>query len=200
MANTSASGGVLDPQAPLPPDDSELDAILQPLVVAITGLDGSLVRPRWQTVVPKMPEPTVNWCAIGVMTETPNGGPQFQYVPGIDAGTFKEHQALDIAASFYGPAAKQYAARLRDGLRVPQNTDTLRANDMGFVGTGTIRTAPEFINQQWYRRCDLPVSLRRKITRQYAVKNLLAAAVHLIDDTGEVDSTIVIPPGSTFGA
>src|SRR5574340_383319 len=69
MANTSATGGYLSPDASaLPLEGDALDALLQGMVVGITGLPGAMVRPRWQSVVPKQPEPTVDWCAIGITT------------------------------------------------------------------------------------------------------------------------------------
>ena len=63
------------PSAPL--EDDALDAVLQAMVVGITGLSGDLVRSQWQVVSPKQPERYTNWCAIGVLTSTPDDNPWF---------------------------------------------------------------------------------------------------------------------------
>ncbi|MCY1215553.1 hypothetical protein D9M69_119340 [compost metagenome] len=176
MANTSATGGYLTPTAPVPPEDDALDNLLQELVAGVTGLPGNLVRPRWQPTVPKQPEPSVNWCALGITVQTPDAGPAIRHDPAGDGSdTYIRHQDILLLCTFYGPAAKGYAQRLADGLAIPQNGEQLGLNDMAFVSAGDIRAAPDFVNQQWVRRYDLTVQLRRKITRTYPVLNLLSA-------------------------
>jgi len=54
--------------------DAALDAVFQALVVGITGLPGTLVRPRWQPVPPTQPSVTTNWAAIGVTTNAADAG------------------------------------------------------------------------------------------------------------------------------
>ncbi|QYY30241.1 hypothetical protein K2O51_22990 [Cupriavidus pinatubonensis] len=183
MANTSATGGYLAPTAPVPPDDDALDDLLQALVAGISGLPGSMVRPRWQPTVPKQPEPSVNWCALGVDVQQNDASPAIQHDPNGDGSdTYIRHQAIELLCSFYGPAGKGYAQRLADGLAIPQNNEQLALNDMKFVSVSEIRAAPDFVNQQWVRRYDLTVQLRRKITRTYPVLNLLSAQVGLPRD------------------
>ncbi len=195
--NSSATGGYLTPNIPYPLDDDSLDALLQGLVVGCTGLDGSLVRPRWQAAAPKQPPTNVNWCAIGVMTFDPDDGPWIAYDPSNDVGLYYRHETLNVVATFYGPNAGQYAGILRDGLAIPQNTDVLRANAMAYVACGTIRNAPELVNEVWRKRKDMPITLRRKITRSYQIHYIGIAAIHTLDDT-TVDNTIVVPPGSPW--
>jgi hypothetical protein len=80
MANTSATGGLLAPVAEVPPlTDDALDALFQVAVSGITGISGALVRPRWQPTPPKHPEPSVDWCAIGITDITPDDGPSIQH-------------------------------------------------------------------------------------------------------------------------
>ena len=92
--NTSATGGYLTAAPPLPLDDQALDEVFQALGVAITGLDGTLVRPRWQVVVPKQPAPAVNWCAVSVMTVQPDDGPYLEYQPVTNVTTATDHETL----------------------------------------------------------------------------------------------------------
>ena len=151
-------------------DDDALDKLLQQLVVRITGLDTNMVRPRWQATVPTEPPVGTNWCAIGIMSSTPDAGPWIGYDPQNNVGLYARHETLELVATFYGPNSKQYAAILRDGLAVPQNTDVLRANDMAFVACGPIRTAPDFVNQQWRKRQDMGITLRRQVRRSYQIR------------------------------
>lgn len=177
MVNDSSTGGYLIPTAISPPlEDSALDAIFQQMIVGITGLPGAMVRPRWQQTVPKQPETTVNWCALGVTVQIPDDGPAIVHNPTRDGSdTYIRHEQIDVLASFYGPNAKQYAQQLADGLAIPQNLEQLKANDMNSVETGEIRAAPDLVNQQWIRRYDLALVFRRKITRTYSVLNILTA-------------------------
>jgi hypothetical protein len=222
--NTSASGGVLlptpvpswdplpwtadnasptadntgpqtaDSDLNFPEEDAALDAIFQVTVVAITGLPGFYVRPRWQPENPKQPEPDVNWCAIGVVSESPDAGPAITHL-GTDPGAdnYVDHEDIDLLATFYGPSAGAYAKRLRDGLGVPQNTEALGAEQIRFIASGSVTTVPDLLNQQWVLRKDLPLHFRRKVTRYYPVENLLSAVEETISDNG-IDDTITVPP------
>ena len=184
MANTSATGGYLAPTAPVPPDDEDLDNLLQELVAGVTGLPGEMVRPRWQPIVPKQPEPTENWCAMGVSVQTNDSGPAIRHDPAGDGSdTYTRHQQIDLMCSFYGPSAKGYAQRLADSISIPQNGEQLALNGMKFVSASDIQPAPALINQQWNRRYDLTLVLRRKITRTYPVLNLLSAEVQSTTDS-----------------
>ncbi|QKS60893.1 hypothetical protein [Cupriavidus gilardii] len=195
MANDSSTGGYLSPAVASPPlEDDALDDLLHDLVAGVTGLPGNMVRPRWQPTVPKQPEPSVNWCAIGVTVQTNDAGPAIQHDPtGDGSDVYQRHQDIELLCTFYGPAAKGYAQMLVDGLAIPQNSEQLGLNDMKFVSAGTIRAAPDLVNQQWVRRYDVTVALRRKITRTYPVLNLLSAQVKTeTDSVPPMDGTIDI--------
>jgi hypothetical protein len=175
--NDSSTGGYLSPAVASPPlEDDALTAIFQQMIVGITGLPGSMVRPRWQPNPPKQPEPTVNWCALGISVQTPDDGPAIVHNgAGNGSDTYIRHEQIDVLASFYGPGAMQNSQLLSDGLAIPQNLEQLKAQDMNSVDTGAIRAAPDLINEQWVRRYDLELTFRRKITRSYAVLNILTA-------------------------
>lgn len=172
--NTSATGGPLAPTgAPL--SDDALDDALQALVAAVTGLDGTLVRPRFQIVPPRQPEPEIDWCAIGVMTEEGDANPAIAHDPtggpgGQGQDTFARHEQLEVLASFYGPNGAGLAKRLRDGLMIPQNMENVL---LKFVNSGTIRKAPEQVNQRWVTRHDMVLKFRQKTERTYQVENFV---------------------------
>lgn len=195
MSTDSSTGGYLLPaDAPAPEEDADLDALFQGAVRDITGLPGDLVRPRWQPTPPKQPEASVNWCAIGVTMSDPDAGPAITHLKDDDgADQVVRHEELELLTSFYGPNAMGNAAKLRDGISLPQNMEALQTSAIGLVEVGRIRTAPELVNQQWIRRCDLVLYFRRKVTRVYPVRHIVAADVHLIDDT-HIDELITVPP------
>lgn len=183
MANTSATGGYLSPGSPLPPEDAALDAIFQQAIVGITGLDGTLVRPRWQAVVPQQPEPSTNWCAFGITDTGPADFPAVEHDGiGDGASMLHRHEEITLLASFYGPGASGNAKTLRDGLYLSQNREALQAAGIDLIGTDDIRAAPDLINQQWVRRFDLPLNFRRHAVRTYPILNLLSGDAVLETD------------------
>ncbi|MGS1072360.1 phage neck terminator protein [Burkholderia glumae] len=193
--NDSSTGGYLAPNVEAPPDeDDALDHLVHDLIAGVTALSPDLVRPRWRPTVSKQPAPDANWCAFGVSDQAPDANPVIQHDgTGDGSDTYIRHQSIEVACSFYGPNAKGYAQRLADGLAIPQNREALGVNDMAFVGVSGIRAAPDFVNQQWIRRYDITVTLRRKITRTYPVLNLLSASVtSTTDSSAPVASTTTI--------
>ena len=177
MANSSATGGYLTPATLSPPlADLDLDAEFQKLVVGVTGLAGQYVRPRWQPVAPKQPEPTVNWCAISVTRITPDAGPVFLHDPtGNGSDHLIRHEDISVLATFYGPQSQRYALALRDGCMLPQNNEGLNLVGISFVNSDTILPVPELVNQQWIRRYDIRLNFRRVVNRDYAILNILSA-------------------------
>lgn len=195
--NSSSTAGVLLPNTPYPLDDDALDMLLQSLVTQITGLDTNFVRPRWQSVSAKEPAIGADWCAISVLDSEADAGPTIGYGPDGNVGTYTRHETLSVVATFYGPNSKSFAAILRDGLAIPQNTDVLRDNAMAYVSCGRIINAPELLNQVWQKRHDISITIRRQIVRSYNIEYLEIAELNLIDDT-VVNDVIVVPPGSTL--
>lgn len=185
MPNTSASGGYLAPAQLSPPLEGDaLDDEFQKAVVGITGIAGALVRPRWQAKPPKQPAADVDWCALGIATQSPDAGPHIQH-NGAGDGTdiFTRHESIRLLLTFYGPNAKRNAATMRDGIQMPQNMEQLALADIGLVGLGEIQAVPELVNQQWVKRYDLPMQFNRQIVRVYGVQNIVEADPILISDT-----------------
>jgi hypothetical protein len=183
---------------PAPAEDLDLDVVFQSMVSGVSGLAGLIVRPRWQSTLPKQPEPSTDWCAIGVMSSMPDAYAYVQHLSGLGfndpAGDLLiRHEELEVLASFYGPHAKANAGVLRDGLYIQQNVFAIAAVDIAFTETGPMRAAPDFINQQWIRRFDVPMRFRRKVSRLYQVNNIVSATVHVFDDSGHVNRTVSVP-------
>lgn len=163
-------------------EDDGLNAVFQALVVGITGLDGMLVRPRWQRIPPPVPPIATNWCAIGALSSTPDAAPFIQHLDnemtltsGQDA--LQRHEEIPVIATFYGPAARSYAGRLRDGLAIEQNRWALTDLGFGVHEVGGITFVPELIGQEWRPRADLHLSFNRQLDRSYADGSVLFAPV-----------------------
>lgn len=194
MANTSATGGYLSPAAsPAPSEDAALEDIFQSAIVGVTSIDGKLVRPRWQPKPPKQPSADTDWIAFGVIRQTPDASPYIEHNGGGDGkDTMKRHEDIELAITCYGPNGSKYATILRDSFWLPQNNEGLNAHSISFVDGHEMRPFPELVNQQWIRRHDITLRFRREVVRDYAILNIEAADIGLIDDTGRVNETIVI--------
>lgn len=184
MPNTSATGGYLAPASPSPPlEDADIDAVFQRAIVGITGLDGTLVRPRWQLTPPKQPDPSVNWCAFGIVDFKVDAGPAIRHIPtGDGSDEYVRHEDIILACTFYGPMAQRYAAMTRDGMAIPQNIEALKLDGVVYIDSMEIRSVPELVNQLWIKRYDLPLKFRRQIKRTYQVLNILSADPTLVSD------------------
>ena len=162
MDNTSASGGYLVPAPGL--SRRQIEDLLNSLIAALTGIPGSLVRPRWQPDPPEIPERHVNWCAFGIMRREMPNFPQVEH-DGEGDGTSRvlTHETLHCLASFYGPDAEDKALALRSGLHVGQNREPLYHEGMAFVEAGELSYLPELgqHSMRWKPRCDLPLVFRR---------------------------------------
>lgn len=172
MPNTSASGGYL---LGVLPDNLAVRRFIGGMIAAITGLNTTLVRPRWQPNPPALPSQDVDWCAFGVVSSTPDASAFVALNALGTAGSIARHEEMEILGSFYGPNALGYAELLRDGLELSQNREALFVNGMGLKGCGPSAHVPELVNELWVDRVDLPFTIRREIRRDYSLLSLLQA-------------------------
>lgn len=183
--NSSATGGYLTPVSPRPAEDDELADALQAMVVGITALPASLVRPRWQVIPPKQPANNVDWCAIGPMGDDPAAGRiSSRHIADGEGSSETIHDTtFNVRASFYGPNASGFAKLLRDGLMIAQNREELFRQGMALVASpgATTKTA-ELVNNQFVGRCDISFDIRRRVSRVWAIKTALGAAGVTISD------------------
>lgn len=189
MAGDSSVAGYLQPVGTAPPEDADLDSIFQKLIIGITGLPGNMVRPRWQATVPKQPEPATNWCAVGV-TGIEHDANSYEQINPAGNETFIRHEIISVLCSFYGANALNFASLARDGMYVAQNNSTLDQFEMGLVEVGSIVTAPALINQQWVRRFDLSMRIRRRVVRAYPILTILSAQA-TVDSDPRTETIIV---------
>lgn len=177
MANDSSAGGYLTPAtSPAPLEGQALNRFLQQVWVGITGLDGMLIRPRWQAEPPAIPPFGTDWMAFGITRRKGDTFTSTIHDPtGNGNDSVYRQEMLDILCTFYGPDADNYASLLREGLFVAQNREVLQLNNFGLVEVGEAVAVPEIIKDRWTYRVDMRVTLRRSILRTYPVLNILSA-------------------------
>ncbi len=192
MPNDSASGGFLTAENAGPPEDAAFDAILQSLVVGITGLGLAYVRPRWTapTVSPAPTDPMTNWCAIGVVDDAPASNYFERHDGSADGGTGSSttqiQSVVTIMASFYGGSARSTAKLFRDGLMVPQNREMLFPYGIVLPDMpDTARFVPEIINLQTRPRVDVTFRLRVPSVRVWPIRNIITVQGTILADDGE---------------
>lgn len=174
--NTTGQTGWLGPLNDDASYDLSLETQLSIWIRNVSGLAAGRVIARWQSDQPPIPPVTVNWCAFGVLMFDADSYPAFVNQGDATAEQWR-HELVECLASFYGPDGQRTAARFRDGIAVSQNNDMLKQMGLTLVDCDHIRPAPELLNNQWVRRYDLMVRLRRKTVSTWGIQSLTDAPV-----------------------
>jgi hypothetical protein len=197
--NTSATGGYLAPESSVIDGDA-LHDVMQAAVVGITGIDGSLVRPRWQPNPPTQPSKNTDWCAFGIERQTKYDFPVIQHQGAEDGrlgrDVLSRGESLSVLTSFYGPNAYSLAQRWRDGLYISQNLEQLGARDIKLYETGEIISLPALTNSDFVLRVDLEVTFMRTVTVAYPIRNIVSAEVQLQTSSGGEQPAVPEADGS----
>jgi hypothetical protein len=175
MSNTSATGGYLIQGAPAPSEGQALRRFLQSLLVGVTGLPNTLVRQSWEANPAPVPSIETNWAAFGIESQRPEAGDPYHRQREDGSALLIRHEEMDVACIFYGPDAQANANLLRDGMYLSQNRESLYAVGMGLVGFSETFHVPELINDRFFDRADITMTLRREVRREYPVLHFLAA-------------------------
>jgi hypothetical protein len=156
------------------PRGLSLIQFIQTVFVGVSGLPGTLVRPKWQVEPPKQPDLSVNWMALGIAVAAPDAN---SYVGANAEGATisQRHETLEISLDIYGPDSLETYGLLRDGFQVPTNLEALRTANMGFVEIAPARHIPDLIHERFIDRVVTSVFLRREIQRVYPIPTLLSA-------------------------
>lgn len=193
--NDSSTGGPLAPlpsPAPVPLAGLALNNFLQAWLAGITGLDGTLVRPRLQSEPPIIPDAATAWASFGIAGRE---GDAFPFVGHDGTGSggngldqLIRNEQLDLLASFYdlgtNGLADFYAELMRDGAVIAQNREYLKTQNFAIGFVGDLTAVPSLLKQRWLYRVDLPLTIRRQVVRQYPVLNVLSIAGTVTTDSG----------------
>jgi hypothetical protein len=174
MPNTSATGGYLT-QTEGSIDGVSFRRFIGAVLVGVSGFQAEYVRPSWQTNPPPIPNIDVNWMAFG---QTGRRGEYSSYLMTDIDGTKTEqrtHEECDFLLTFYGPDCLDIAARVRDGFRIEQNQEALQLHGMAMVGNTDIIHAPELINDRYFDRADMTITIRREVKRSYPILSFTGA-------------------------
>lgn len=174
MANDSTVVGYLTPTL-LPIDDQALDRIFHDLLKNLTGLDNTLVRPRFQNTPPSIPAIDVDWLAYGVIDKIDDySANQIQSTD--TETTLIEFQNITILCSAYGNNSNNTYNRIKLGLQVEQNRDVLNSLDIAYTEISNIMNTTTEVNKFYYKRGEFKLYFRRRIKSKYNIESLLSAS------------------------
>lgn len=170
MPNSSATGGYLVPGSTRGfPSSLTMLQFIQTVLVGTTAITpASLVRPAYQENPPASPDRSVSWIAFDVNQSIPDAN-AYIGLTNDEETLYSRNEALEVLCTFYGPAAMDNAALVRDGLQLSQNREALRAANMAFVDVGPIQQGSDLVNGKFLRVYRMTVNLRRQIQREYPI-------------------------------
>lgn len=171
-SNNSSTGGYILPAPPAPlPSNLTFKQFLQTAFVGISGLDPTLVRPKWEINPAKQPDVGINWLAIGIGTKRSNYNIYngSAVVNSQIVNVSSRHEDIEVKCSFYGPNSDDYVDVVVDGFQIQQNLEALATAFMGFVYTSEAIRVPDFVNERWIDRYEMSVFLRRERLRTYPI-------------------------------
>ena len=172
MSNDSTTAGYLTTIGDVPSYDSDLEREVSRWIRGVTGIDTSLVYPRWTDPQPQIPKNGTTWCEFGITT-LPGTAPPANIQISDEQSEQWTWEQVSVICCFYGPQGASVATLFRAGLYVEQNNAELNRSGLSLVDVGTIYNLPELINNQWVRRYDITVTLSRKNVRTYGIKTIL---------------------------
>lgn len=181
MSNDSTTRGYLTPLGQQPNDDQEIERLISQWICGLTGLDTLLVYPRWTNPQPEIPKNGITWCEFGITSVRQDFHPVAVDVD-ADTDAYWQQESITLVVCFCGPAGLTTAMQFRDGIYVSQNNHQLNIAGMSLEESGNIVAAPELIDDQWLRRYDINVTLRRKTIRDYGIKSLASVPVNFFGE------------------
>jgi hypothetical protein len=185
VSNTSATGGYLQ-QTSGPLEGQALERFIHGVISGVTGIQGDLVRPKWQRNPPPIPDVDVDWVGFGIQSRQHDASAYHSQLD--DKSELVRHELIEIACSFYGPSCLGNIAALTDCMELTQNNEALFLAGFGFVRVESGPHFPELVNNVFFDRADCMLLLRREMVRAYPVLPLLSAEGTIAANRNEADS------------
>ena len=179
--NDTTQPGYLTPTNPAPQYDEALERELSRWIRGVSGLPDGMAVPRFTDPQPAIPVMGTNWCGFNISDFQDAANPA-SVTKDDDTDSQWQYETLVVLCCFYGPAGQSFAKTFRSGLFVSQNNAELNRVGLTLGEVGRIIPAPELINNQWQRRYDLTMTLRRKTVREYGIKSILSASVQFFGE------------------
>jgi hypothetical protein len=203
MSKSSATAGYILPAPEKPelvssPPNLTLKQFMQTVLVGISGLSGTLVRPEWQQEQPKQPDINVDWVAFGIEQNIADNNAYIDTVAGEGETvitTVNRNETLQVNLQVYGPNCYEMASLIRDGFQLTQNLAALKKAKMGFGWDEPAQHAPDLVNGRWVDRYRMTIYLRRQVQRFYPVLSFTSASIQLNSVTSQGDYQKTIPVG-----
>lgn len=164
----SATGGYLVESGTPQLNDQSLRRFIHGVIAGVTALPGGLVRQGWQLNPSPIPSVDVDWISFSITNQRPDNAP-YQCQPDELKTEMSRHEEFDVVCNFYGDNCQANSSNLRDGMYITQNLEQLFLADMGLVGFSETTHVPELINDRFFDRMDITMSLRRQIKREYPI-------------------------------
>jgi hypothetical protein len=138
LSNDSTTAGYLTPVGDSPPYDEDLERLISRWIRGVTGLDATLVYPRWTD--PQKPYPKT--APPGARSVSPVFRKTSTRLCAGRRAPSNGHETVSLILCFYGPQGLAMATRFRDGLLVAQNNDELNRSGLTFLQHGRILNLP----------------------------------------------------------
>ncbi|HET8689340.1 MAG TPA: hypothetical protein VFM18_22245 [Methanosarcina sp.] len=159
--NSTATGGYLTNGGTRP----NINHAVHDLIVGISGLGNTYVRPKNQPNPPPPPAFGTDWIAFGISNTIADG---FAYVDINQKAMRQEH--MEVTVSVYGSNADLNSRNLRDGLEIVQNWEAITATyGIKFNGSNNIMRVPELHNGRWLQRYDFTFRISQNATATYSI-------------------------------
>lgn len=174
MTSSQTGGYILPIGQPIIPRNLTFTQFIQTVIVGVSGLPGTSVRPKWQIAPPKQLDITQNWISFGIAAQKPD--PHNYVGVNQDGSNFTQrNEVVDVTCSVYGPDAVDLQSLISDNLQLPQNCTALTIANMGLVETTSGIRMPEVVNERWMDRVDFSIVIRRLIQREYPIVTFAGA-------------------------
>lgn len=168
MADSSTGGYLVSTETAF-----NVEHFFHDLIMGLTGIDKTLVRPRWQPNAPVMPTSNTDWCAFGV-TELLSDDTAYLSKNAVNTADIIRHERYSVLCSFYGSNARDNIRKIRGGLEIGQNREVLFNNNFGYTTCSIATHSPELINDIWNDRYDIEFQFAREVIKAYNILDIIS--------------------------